>query len=214
MNIKFENGCEAKINNVYCIGRNYLAHIKELNNEVETSPVVFLKTNTSISKGEKIFLPAITLSKEIHHEVEFVIYIKNNTDNIDEADALSIIGGYAIGLDLTARDLQNQAKKKGLPWTLSKSFKYSGWVSDFIEENIRENFSIELYLNGKLRQYGASEEMIFSLRYLISYLSKIYGLRKGDLIFTGTPEGVGKISKNDKIELILNKENKYYLEVV
>ncbi|RZF55662.1 FAA hydrolase family protein [Acinetobacter halotolerans] len=214
MSIHFTDGVIEKINNVYCIGRNYSEHIKELGNQGEDYPVVFLKTNTSIVTDKEISLPDASFSKDIHHEVELVIYIDENIDHISEIEALSCIGGYAIGLDFTARDLQSTLKMKGLPWTLSKSFKNSGWVSDFTRGKPEKEALIELYINDELRQIGSTKQMIFPITYLISYLSQIYGLRKGDIIFTGTPAGVGNVKQGDCLKLILNRTLNYGLEII
>ncbi|ENU94259.1 hypothetical protein F971_00156 [Acinetobacter vivianii] len=214
MSIRFKDEVVERVNNVYCIGRNYSEHIKELGNKAEDTPVVFLKTNTSIATDNKISLPNSNFSNDIHHEVELVIYINKDVDNISETEASSCIGGYAIGLDFTARDLQSSLKAKGLPWTLSKSFKNAGWVSSFTHGKVEKVTTIELYINDELKQVGSSEQMIFPITYLISYLSQIYGLRKGDLIFTGTPAGVGKVTQGDLLKLVLNKTMNYNIEIV
>ncbi len=211
--IKFKNGQTHKINNVFCIGRNYSEHIQELGNKAEETPVVFLKTTTSIETSDILKLPTQDFSNNIHHEVELVLYIEKDADNIQESQALDIIGGYAIGLDLTARDIQDQLKAKGLPWELSKSFKNAGWVSEFHNNFKDENLLIELYINNELKQTGTTQQMIFSIPYLIKYLSNIYGLRQGDLIYTGTPSGVGKLNSGDNLTLNLNHNFQYQVRV-
>ena len=204
--ILFNDGTKKKINNVFCIGRNYTDHIHELGNSIEETPVVFLKTNTSIETSEHIYLPPANFSSKIHHEVELVLYISKNSAEKSELNSLDLIGGYAIGLDLTARDLQDDLKEKRLPWTLSKSFKNSGWVSEFHEHFNHEDILIALYKNDELQQKGETKQMIFSIPYIVSYLSNIYGLCEGDLIFTGTPSGVGILNKNDNLLLKLNND--------
>lgn len=205
---------ELAFNNVYCIGRNYVQHAKELGNSVEEQPVVFLKTNSCITTDTTIYLPPKDFSADIHHEVELVLYIKEDTNYISSEAALNIVGGYTIGLDLTARDLQTILKQKSLPWTASKSFKNAGWVGDFITNPLPSEIMIELYNNGRLKQVGTSKQMIFTCEYIISYISEIYGLRKGDLIFTGTPAGVAAIQKGDQLRLVLDNQLSYELDIV
>lgn len=196
------------VNNIYCIGRNYAAHARELGNVVEEKPVVFLKPNSAlITENETIQLP--TFSNDVHHEVELVALIGTGGKNISEASALDHIAGYAIGLDLTARDVQSDAKKKGLPWAVAKGFDTSACVSSFVEASSIADvqqlvFSLEV--NGEMRQRGETAHMIFSMATLVSYLSSIFTLQHGDLIFTGTPEGVARIAHGDRLALSLERK--------
>lgn len=196
-------GQEKPVSNIYCIGRNYAEHIKELNNATPTEPIVFLKPTASIIKeNELIKLPEF--SQEVHHECELIVYINRNANNISTHEAMNYIGGYGIGLDLTARDIQAHAKNNGLPWTKAKGFRSAACCSSFVEPHTihdihKQSFNLEI--NGIVRQQGNTADMIYSIPELISYLSNIYGLQAGDLIFTGTPSGVGAIQSGDKLQL-------------
>ena len=193
------------IQNIFCIGRNYAQHIAELNNATPTEPLVFLKPTSALAiEGDAITLPPF--SNAIHYEVELVIYIKEDAKNLSEESALSVIGAYGIGLDLTARDLQDKIKERGEPWTKCKGFPGAAIVSTFISaEKIKDptdiTFSFEQ--NGELKQNGNSKMMLYPIAEIIAYLSTVYGLSKGDIIYTGTPEGVGKLAPGDKLTLTL-----------
>ncbi|MFH6973263.1 fumarylacetoacetate hydrolase family protein [Neisseria sp. 23W00296] len=192
-------------NNIYCIGRNYVDHIAELQNETPTEPLVFLKPNSALLRsGAQIRLPAY--SADVHYEAELVLLIGSNADNLNENDALTLIEGYAVGLDLTARDIQAEAKSKGLPWTKAKGFKGAACVSDFLPagrlpDPLHTRFSFRQ--NGILRQQGDTTLMIYSLPEILCHLAQTYGLRRGDLVFTGTPAGVGRLNGGDRLELEL-----------
>lgn len=193
------------INSIFCIGRNYVEHAKELNNEVPDEPVVFLKPVSSIIlNGGTISLPDKT--NNVHHEVELVAAIGKEGKNIPERRALEHIAGYGIGIDVTARDLQSQAKKAGKPWTIAKGFDTFAPISDFLpSEQVEDprNLDLTLSVNGKMQQKGSTGLMIFSIPELVAYLSGIFTLYPGDLIFTGTPAGVSAIQAGDKIEAVL-----------
>lgn len=194
------------INTIYCIGRNYVAHIAELNSETPTEPLIFLKPNSSVTDNNIIKLP--NFSQNVHYETELVIQIGQDCDNIAPENALSLISAYAVGLDLTARDVQANVKQKGLPWTKAKGFKGATCLSEWLNADILvKNQPIEftLHLNGKIKQHGNTDLMIYKLPFIISYLADLYGLRQGDVIFTGTPEGVGKLHPGD--ELVLNLQH-------
>lgn len=197
---------ELQINSIFCIGRNYLKHAKELNNEVPGKPMVFLKPSSSIIfNGETIILPK--LSNEVHHEVELVVAIGKGGKNISEEDALDHVAGYGIGIDVTARDIQQKAKEKSHPWTVAKGFDTFAPVSDFISAGKiqdPQNLDLKIEVNEKTRQSGNTKDMIFPIRTLIAYLSGIFTLSPGDLIFTGTPEGVSPIKKGDRITAALS----------
>ncbi|GAA5108689.1 fumarylacetoacetate hydrolase family protein [Bartonella jaculi] len=193
------------INDIYCVGRNYVAHAHELGNVVEDEPIIFSKPNSSLVLGNEIDLP--DFSKEIHFETEIVLRISKDTFMVTEAEAKECYDGVALGLDLTARDLQTKLQEKKLPWLLSKGFKGAAYVSDFInKEKINNPITFIMKLNGETRQIGNTNNMIFSFEKIISFLSGYIQLKRGDIIYTGTPEGVGKLSKFDRIELYLKDQ--------
>jgi 2-keto-4-pentenoate hydratase/2-oxohepta-3-ene-1,7-dioic acid hydratase in catechol pathway len=199
------DGAPVSVCNIFCIGRNYAEHIRELGNRQEAEPVVFLKPLSALSlEGRPIHLPE--WSDDIHYEAEFVTLIGEGGKTIARDDALSHVAGYGVGLDLTARDRQSQAKAAGLPWTLCKGFDQSACLSRFVppaQLPAPQNCEFSLKINGELRQLGRTELMLFDLATLIAYLSRMFTLSPGDLIFTGTPKGVGKLQPNDRLELSL-----------
>lgn len=201
-------GQRAALGNIFCIGRNYTEHVKELRNTKPDEPVVFLKPTSSLAQaGDNIKLPAY--SRDVHHECELVIYIKEDVVDVSEEKALNYVGGYAIGLDLTARDVQTELKSKGLPWEKAKGFPTAACVSNFItpdKVNDIQSQDFCLKVNGEIRQQGNSRDMMFSCQQIISYLSRIYGLQAGDIIYTGTPAGVAAIESGDVLELIWSEK--------
>ncbi|MBN2730865.1 MAG: fumarylacetoacetate hydrolase family protein [Balneolaceae bacterium] len=194
------------IGSIFCIGRNYQKHARELGNSVPDEPMVFLKPASSlIGDGESIQLPA--QSNEVHHEVELVIAIGKKGKNIPEQDARDYIAGYGLGIDVTARDIQQKAKDRRHPWSMAKGFDTFAPISTFMPIQPNTDFSsmdISLAVNGTIRQQGNTVNMIFPVTTLISYLSTIFTLNPGDLIFTGTPEGVSPIKSGDSICATLN----------
>ena len=194
-----------RVNNIYGIGRNYVDHIAELQNETPSEPVVFLKPNSSIVRqGGTIRLPAY--SQSVHYECELVLLIGQDADEVPAADIMRIVAGYGIGLDLTARDVQNQLKAKGLPWTKAKGFRGAACVSDFIAASQlpqAQNCEFTLHINGELRQHGQTELMIYPIASILQELANSYGLQAGDVIFTGTPAGVGALHSGDVLALDL-----------
>jgi fumarylpyruvate hydrolase len=192
-----------KVNNIYCVGRNYAAHAKELQNEVPTSPMLFSKPTHALieASGQEIALPSNRGS--IHFETEIVIRMgKRYEKGIKIED---IVESMAIGIDFTLRDVQSELKKKGHPWLLAKGFPNSALVSEFIpfpgiEEMKKIDFS--LLKNGKKVQQGNINNMIFDLQTIIDFTALNFGLGEGDLIYTGTPEGVGPINDNDHLTLL------------
>lgn len=201
--IKLKNsGKEIEIGKIVCVGRNYAEHAKELGSEIPKFPLIFLKpASTVIFSGEKVEHPEY--SNNLHHEVELVLLISKTIKNGNLDDAENAIGGYGVGLDMTLRDLQNEFKDKGEPWTLAKVFDGCAVLSEFVsKENykLNENENIFLEVNGTVKQNSTLDKMIFNVREIVSYISKKMSLEKGDLIFTGTPEGVGKVIKGDKIK--------------
>ena len=201
---------------IFAVGRNYAEHIKELNNERPDEPVIFTKPDTAILRNNTPFYyPGF--SKDIHHEVELVLRISKEGKNIDEKFAGKFFDAIGIGIDFTARDLQQKAKEKGLPWDIAKGFNGSAPLSEkFIPvaefKNLKDiNFS--LAINGGIRQQGNTSLMIFSFEYIISYLSKFFTLRTGDLIFTGTPKGVGPVQVGDTLSAFIENEKLLEFEV-
>jgi len=186
---------------IYGIGRNYSDHAKELGNPTPQSLVVFLKPMSAIVEpGEDVFLPAH--SSNVHHEGELVLLIGRKGKAIAEQDAISWIHSVAIGMDLTARDLQDQAKKAGLPWAIAKGFDTSAVLGNWVPfEQISDpsRLGLTLDVNGQRRQSGSVSQMIFPLAQLISELSQLFTLHPGDVVFTGTPAGVGPLQEGDVI---------------
>lgn len=200
-NDKFE------VNNIFCIGRNYLEHIREFgNSNAPKSPVIFFKPNNALLSNNSIIkIPKINgkkISEDVHYETEMVIAIGQDCLSVNEKEAEDIILGYAIGVDLTLRDIQFEAKQSGLPWGTSKGFLNSAPVSDIIPKSIILNpmdLDITLRVNNTIKQFSNTKLMIINIYELISYISTVFGLSKGDLIFTGTPEGVGSLTTGDEL---------------
>ena len=186
--------------NIFGIGRNYAAHAKELNNPIPARPVIFSKTSSSLTFGNKVVIPPFV--KEPHYETEIVVAISQIGKNILAADAMDYIAGYALGIDVTARDIQQDLKEKSHPWFLAKSLDTFAPVSSFIpasEIDDANNISFSLKINGELRQTGDTSLMLFPINELIATLSKYVTLQPGDMIFTGTPEGVGQLHHGDRL---------------
>jgi 2-keto-4-pentenoate hydratase/2-oxohepta-3-ene-1,7-dioic acid hydratase in catechol pathway len=197
---------------ILAIGRNYVEHIEELNNERPDDPVIFMKPDTAILKNNAPFYFP-DFSKEIHHEVEIIIKISKEGRNIQEKFATKYYDEIGIGIDFTARDLQQKLKEKGLPWTLAKGFNGSAPVSDFLPKttfpNINDlNFS--LVIDGQLKQKGNTKLMLYNIDFIVFYLSKYFTLKKGDIIFTGTPKGVGPVKTGNTLTAYI--EDKKLLE--
>lgn len=195
------------VGNIFCIGRNYAAHAAELGNAVEPEPLVFLKPTSAIAlENQPVTLPAF--SHEVHHEGELVVLIGKGGTDISEAEALAHVAGYGVGLDLTARDVQADAKARGLPWTKAKGFRGAACVSAFVSAmQVRspQALHFSLSVNGQVRQQGDTSLMLFPVARIISTLSSVYGLSEGDLIFTGTPEGVAALAPGDTVEMVLEQ---------
>jgi acylpyruvate hydrolase len=186
---------------IIAIGRNYAAHAKELNNPVPGKPVIFLKPDTAVLKDNKSFyIPEF--SNNIHFELEVVLKVCKEGKHISEKFASKYYDEVGLGIDFTARDIQAEHKEKGLPWELAKAFDNSAAVSKFIPKEEFEdlsNLDFELKINDSIRQTGHTNLMLFSYDYIVSFVSKYITLKKGDLIFTGTPEGVGQVHPGDKL---------------
>lgn len=177
-----------------------------MGNPVPEQPIVFLKPNSSVLfNGGVVTIPE--QSKEVHFEVELVVAIGKEGKNISESDADTFIAGYGVGIDFTARDLQGIAKKEGKPWSIAKGFDTFAPMSHFFSSDTGvadQNFELELKVNDQSVQHGMTQQMTFSIITLISYISKIFTLQPGDLIFTGTPEGVGPVNSGDRLTATLN----------
>ncbi|MBE0644026.1 MAG: fumarylacetoacetate hydrolase family protein [Bacteroidetes bacterium] len=195
------------VGTIYCIGRNYIKHIQELENEVNAEPVLFLKPAASlITQHREIELPAF--SNDVHHETELVLLVGREGRNIPEEQALHHIAGVGVGLDLTARDTQTALRDKGLPWTISKGFETAACVSDFLPTQRFPDLSalrFSLLVNGELRQEGDTSLMIFSVPRIVAFISGIVTLHPGDLIYTGTPHGVAALAAGDRLELNMHE---------
>lgn len=186
---------------IYCIGRNYAAHARELGNPVPGEPVIFIKPASSVvANNGSIVIPS--QSNDIHYEAELVVAIGKGGRQISEKDALDHVAGYGVGIDVTARDIQQVAKEKSLPWSVAKGFDTFAPVSNFVEKEALPNpdaIEFTLNINGEHRQHGRTTHMLFPIPFLIHYLSGIFTLYPGDIIFTGTPEGVGALHPGDKL---------------
>jgi 2-keto-4-pentenoate hydratase/2-oxohepta-3-ene-1,7-dioic acid hydratase in catechol pathway len=193
---------------IICIGRNYVDHILELNNQVPSSPIFFLKPDTALLiRNRPFYYP--DFSSNIHYEVELILKISKTGKCIQKEYALNYFEEIGIGLDLTARDLQDKAKEKGLPWAISKGFDFSAPIGKFFPKSDFKDFNnidFRLDLNGETVQKGNSGLMIHSFADIISYISGFMTLRTGDYIFTGTPAGVGPIKTGDKLEAWIGQE--------
>lgn len=198
---------------ILCVGRNYADHILELSNEQPDDPVIFLKPETAIPlKNEPFFYP--DFSKDVHYEVEILVKINRVGKNIDEKFAHKYYDEIGVGIDFTARDVQSKLKAKGLPWELAKAFNGSAPVSPFVPKTDfpdLNNVNFRLDLNGETRQQGNTNLMLFKIDYLISFVSRYFLLQKGDILFTGTPKGVGPVQIGDTLTAYI--EDRKMLEI-
>ena len=188
---------------IICIGRNYAEHAKELNNPVPAgAPVIFLKPDTALLKENKPFYHP-DFSEDVHHEIELVLKICKEGKHIGEKFAAGYYDEIGLGIDFTARDIQARHKEKGLPWELAKAFDGSAPVSNFLPKSEfadRYNINFKLDINGENRQRGNTRDLLFNFEFIISFVSRYITLKKGDLIFTGTPAGVSKVNIGDHLE--------------
>lgn len=187
---------------ILAIGRNYAEHIEELKNERPEEPVVFLKPDTALLKNNAPFYYP-DFSKDIHHEVEILLKISKEGKNIQEKFAPKYYYEIGVGIDFTARDLQQKAKEKGLPWEIAKGFNGSAPVSDFYpvaEMGDLFNLNFKLELDGEIKQEGNTKMMLFNFNYIVAYVSRFFTLKKGDIIFTGTPKGVGPVQIGNRLK--------------
>lgn len=202
--IPIGGGKQVPIGTLYCVGRNYAAHAEEMKEVVPARPLVFLKPPAAVIRtGQTVIRPSF--SSEMHHEVELVAVIAREVRGVSIDDASDVIGGYAVGLDMTLRDVQSEAKKNGTPWAVAKGFDTSAPLGPIID---REDFiaaseaelGLKLLVNGEPRQHAGLSTMVVPVPDLVAYLSSIFTLRPGDLIYTGTPSGVGPVEPGDVMD--------------
>lgn len=199
---------------IICIGRNYAEHAKEMKSDVPTEPVYFMKPDTSLLKEGDFYIPEFT--KDLHHEIELVLKISKAGKHIEEQFAHKYYDEIGLGIDFTARDIQSKCKEKGLPWEKAKAFDNAAPIGDFVKkEELGDlnNINFELKINGQSRQVGNSKDLIFSFDRVISYISQFVTLKTGDLIYTGTPEGVGQVKIGDRMEGFINGKSFLKLNV-
>lgn len=200
---------------IICIGRNYAEHAKEMKAETPTEPVFFMKPESAVVRnGDPFFYP--DFSKEVHHEVEIILRVCKNGKNVQRKFAHTYFDAIAIGIDFTARDLQAQCKAKGLPWEKAKAFDGSAPMGEFMPlSHFKDinNLHFRLDINGKTIQQGTTADMIFSYDAIIEYVSRFITLKMGDLIYTGTPVGVGPVNIGDKMEGFIEGEKLFSCSV-
>jgi 5-carboxymethyl-2-hydroxymuconate isomerase len=207
---------EFTIGKIVCVGRNYVEHAKELGNEIPEKPVLFLKPPSAlIYSGGHIIHP--DYGNELHHEVELVLLIGETVKKVNKAQSEIAIIGYGVGLDMTLRDVQDGLKKKGHPWTLAKCFDTSAAISDFVfkkDYQFKPDEKLELKVNGVVKQSDTLKSMLFNPAEIVEYISSVMTLEKGDLVFTGTPAGVSRVNRGDKLEAKLGEIAELYCTVV
>ena len=200
---------------IICVGRNYVEHVHELNNDMPDKPVIFMKPDTAVLRNnDPFFLP--DWSDDIHYEGEILLKINKNGKYIDEEHAHKYVDEISMGVDFTARDIQNELKDKGLPWELAKAFDQSAVIGNFIPLNSLKNstnIAFRLEKNGETVQQADSSLMIFPWPKLISFVSRYFTLRQGDIIFTGTPKGVGKVNKGDVLSGFIEEQEMFSFKV-
>jgi 2-keto-4-pentenoate hydratase/2-oxohepta-3-ene-1,7-dioic acid hydratase in catechol pathway len=187
---------------IIAIGRNYAEHAKELNNPVPTVPVIFMKPDTALLKDNKPFYHP-EFSQDVHHEIELVLKVCKEGKHISEKFAVNYYDEIGLGVDFTARDIQSRHKEKGLPWELAKAFDGSAPISMFLPKSDFKdiyNINFRLDINGETKQSGNTNMLLFSFESIIAFVSQYITLKKGDLIFTGTPVGVGKVNVGDHLQ--------------
>ncbi|MES2287894.1 MAG: fumarylacetoacetate hydrolase family protein [Bacteroidota bacterium] len=200
---------------IICIGRNYAEHAKEMNSVIPSEPVFFLKPDTALIKDNNPFYYP-DFSKEIHHEVELVLKINKPGKNIQTQFANKYYDEIGIGIDFTARDIQAECKKNGLPWEKAKAFDGAAPIGKFIDKKQftdEKNINFHLKINGNNVQEGNTKDLLFSFDTIIAYVSKYFTLRTGDLIYTGTPEGVGPVKIGDRLEAFIEDQKLLDFEI-
>ncbi|MBL0281150.1 MAG: fumarylacetoacetate hydrolase family protein [Bacteroidetes bacterium] len=199
---------------IFCVGRNYSEHAKELNNEIPEAPVIFMKPPTAILKGKDFYIPEF--SSDVHYECELVFRVCKNGKHIEPQFAGKYIDAVTVGIDFTARDVQANQKKKGLPWEIAKAFDNSAVVGEFTPiSELPDNQSIKfnMHKNATDVQIGDSAMMIYPIAELVAYLSKFFTLQQGDLIFTGTPAGVGPVAIGDVLTGFLEGTKRFEINI-
>src|SRR6476646_3131738 len=200
---------------IFCVGRNYVAHAKELGNEVPEEPIIFMKPKSALLQAHTPFYyPEFT--NELHYECELVLRISKNGKYIQDRFANKYYDAISVGIDFTARDIQNDLKAKGLPWEKAKAWDNSAVIGKWVPlANLKDKKSLNFGLkkNNELVQQGESKDMIFDFDYIVSYISNFFSINIGDLVFTGTPKGVGEIVVGDEIEGFIEQENLMSLDV-
>jgi 2-keto-4-pentenoate hydratase/2-oxohepta-3-ene-1,7-dioic acid hydratase in catechol pathway len=191
---------------IVCVGRNYAEHAREMNAPLPEKPVLFLKPPSAIiQNGGMVRRPAF--SKDLQHEIELVVAIGRTGKDIPESKAMDFVAGYGVGLDMTLRDVQSEAKKKGMPWAVAKGFDTSAPISSFVgREGVPDPHALQmnLWVNGQLRQSANTRTMLFSIAQVIGYISTVFTLEAGDLVFTGTPEGVATVVPGDLLKAAID----------
>lgn len=200
---------------IFCIGRNYVEHAKELSNPVPKKPLVFMKPSTALLKeGKPFYYPDFT--EDLHHEAEIVLKINRNGKHIEPQFAHKYFDEISIGIDFTARDVQAKCKAKGHPWEIAKAFDNAAPIGEFINyKSLQNSEAVEFHLtkNGEKVQVGTTKDLIFDFHYLISYVSKYFTLSTGDLIYTGTPAGVGSVKIGDVLEGFIEDKKLLHCEI-
>lgn len=200
---------------IFCIGRNYIDHAKELNNPVPSEPMIFMKPPTALLRnGRPFYIPEF--SNDVHYEIELVVKIVKNGKHITSEYVKSYYNEISLGIDFTARDIQKKLKAKGHPWEIAKGFDFSAAIGNWCEysdEMKNSNLEFRLNKNGEDVQLGNSQDMIFSIDVLIMHISKYFKLQVGDLIYTGTPAGVGKVNSGDVLEGYLGEEHILHCDI-
>lgn len=199
---------------IICIGRNYREHAAELNNPVPGSPIIFMKpTSALLINNRPLYYPEFT--EDLHHEVEVVLKITKNGKHIQSEFASTYYGEIGLGIDFTARDIQSNLKKKGHPWELAKGFDHSAVLSEFLPYSEFEGKDIRFHMdkNGETVQIGNTADLIFSFEHLVCFISKYFRLQMGDLIYTGTPAGVGPVKIGDVLTGYLEEEKMFTCEI-
>ena len=214
--LELENGESLDCSKIVCIARNYSEHIKELNNAKPKRPIFFIKPNSALlNQGKRILLPEF--SSNIHHEIELAVVIGKNGHAIPEEKVEDYILGYAVALDLTARDLQTEMKDGGYSWEMAKAFDHSCPISSIrLKEDVPsiENLNIEFFINNELKQSGNTNQMIYTIPQMISEMSRFFTLTRGDVILTGTPKGVGQIHSGDGLHGKIESVGELFFEVI
>jgi acylpyruvate hydrolase len=199
---------------IFCVGRNYSEHAKELNNEIPEAPVIFMKPPTAILKGKDFYIPEF--SSDVHYECELVFRVCKNGKHIEPQFAGKYIDAVTVGIDFTARDVQANQKKKGLPWEIAKAFDNSAVVGEFMlvsELPDIQSVKFNMHKNATDVQIGDSAMMIYPIAELVAYLSKFFTLQQGDLIFTGTPAGVGPVAIGDVLTGFLEGTKRFEINI-